>query len=189
MLNFNFFSIINLFHFLWVCINSEKKLIEISTECKLFIISSNVFTIVSPSSLSVIPTVQFSSVAHLCPSLCDPMDHSTPGSPVHHQLLKSTQTHFHWVRDAIQPSHPLSSPSSLAFNISQHQCLLERISSCIKWPKYWSFSFSISLSNEYSGLISFRIDWLDFLAVQGTLKSLLQHHSSKYQFFGTQLSL
>ena len=96
----------NLFHFLWVCINSEKKLIEISTECKLFIISSNIFTIVSPSSLSVIPTVQFSSVAQSCPTLCssvaqscptlcDPMECSMPGFPVHHQLLEFTQTHVH----------------------------------------------------------------------------------------------
>ena len=99
-----------------------------------------------------------------------------PGFPVHHQLLELTQTYVHQVGDAIQPSHPLSSPS-LAFNLirvfSKESVL------CIRWPKYWSFSFSISPSNEYSGLISFRIDWFDLLAVQGTLKSLLQHHSSK----------
>ena len=84
-----------------------------------------------------------------------------------------------WVGDAIQPSQPLSSPSPPAFNLSQHQGLFKWVSSSIRWPNYWSFSFNISPSNEYSGLISFRMDWLDLLAVQGTLKSLLQHHSSK----------
>ena len=90
---------------------------------------------------------------------------STPGFPVHHQLLELTQTHVHWVGDAIQPSHPLSSPSPPAFNLSQHQGLSQRASSSHQWPKYWSFSFSISPSNEYSWLISFRMDWLDLLAV------------------------
>ena len=104
------------------------------------------------------------------------MDCSTPGFPVHHQLPKLAQTHVQWVGDAIQPSHPLSFPSLPAFNLSQHQCLFQWVLH-IRWPKYWSFSFSISPSNEYSGLISFRIDLLDLLAVQGTLKSLLQHHS------------
>ena len=102
-----------------------------------------------------------------------------PGFPVHHQLLEFTQTHVHWVSDAIQPSHPLSSPSPPAFNLPQHQGLLNESALCIRWPKYWSFSFNISPSNEHSGLISFGMDWLDLLAVQGTLKSLLQHHSSK----------
>ena len=107
------------------------------------------------------------------------MDCSTPGSPVHHQLLELAQTHVHRVSDAIQPSHLLSSPSP-AFNLSQHQGLFSNeLVLCIMWPKYWSFSFSISPSNECSGLISFRTDWLDLLAVQGTLKSLLQHHSSE----------
>ena len=116
------------------------------------------------------------------------MDCSMPGFPVHHQLLEFTQTHIHWVGDAFQPFHPLSSPSPPTFNLSQHQGLH------IRWPKYWSFSFSISPSNEYSGLISFRMDWLDVLAVQGTLKSLLQHHSLKASilqrsaFFTVQLS-
>ena len=107
------------------------------------------------------------------------MDCSTPGRPVHHQLPEFTQTHVHWVGDAIQPFHPLSSPSP-TFNLSQHQGVFSTESAlCIRWPKYWSFSFSISPSNKYSGLISFRMDLLDLLAVQGTLKSLLQHHSSK----------
>ena len=121
-------------------------------------------------------SVQFSQS---CPTLCDPMDYSKPGFPVHHQLLELTQTHVHWVSDAIQPSCPLSSPSPPAFNLFQHQGLSNELVLHIRWPRYWSFSFRISPSNEYSGLISFRMDWLDLLAVQGTLKSLLQHHSSK----------
>ena len=121
------------------------------------------------------------------------MDYSTPGLPVHHQLLESTQTHDSQVSDAIQSSHPLSSPSPPVFNLSQHQCLSNESVLCIRWPKYWSFSFSTS-SNEYSGLISFKIDWFDLLAVQGTLKSLLQHHSANASilwhsaFFMVQLS-
>ena len=122
------------------------------------------------------------------------MDCSTPGLPVHHQLPEVTQTHVHWVSDAIQPPYPLSSPSPLAFNPSQHKGLFKKSALRIRWTKYWSFTFSISPSNEYSGLISFRMDWLELLAVQGTLKSLLQHHSSKAStlwrsaFFIVQLS-
>ena len=107
------------------------------------------------------------------------MDCSMPGFPVLHQLPELAQTHVHWVSDAIQPTHPLSHPSAPAFNPAQHQSLLQWVSSSHQVAKYWSFSFSISLSNEYSGLISFRMGWLDLLTVQGTLKSLLQHHSSK----------
>ena len=121
----------------------------------------------------------FSSVSQSCLTLRDSMDCSTPGLPVHHQLPEFTQTHVHQVGDAIQPSHPLSSPSPLAFNLSQHQGLFQESVLRITWPKYWSFSFSISPSNGYSGLISFRNEWFDLLAVQGTFKSLLQHHSSK----------
>ena len=137
---------------------------------------------------------QFSSVTQSCLTLCNPMDCSTPGFPVHHQRLEFTQTHVHWVRDAIQPSHPLLSPSPPAFSLSQHQGLFQWVSSSHQWPKYWSFSFSIIPSSEHPGLISFRMDWLDLLAVQGTLKSLLQHHSSKASilqhsaFFIVQLS-
>ena len=122
------------------------------------------------------------------------MNHSTPGLPVHHQLLEFTQTHIHRVRDAIQPSHPLSSPSPPAPNPSQHQSLFQWVNSSHEVAKYWSFSFSIIPSKEIPGLISFRMDWLDLLAVQGTLKSLLQHHSSKVSilrcsaFFTVQLS-
>ena len=108
------------------------------------------------------------------------MDCSTPGFPAHHQLPEFTQTHVHWAGDAIQPSHPLSSPSPPPSIFPRIRVFLNESVLCIKWPKYWSFSFSISPSNEYSGLISFRMDWLDLLAVQGTLKGLLQHHSSKY---------
>ena len=115
-----------------------------------------------------------------CPILFDPMDCSTPGFLVLHYPLEFAQAHVHWVGDAIQPSHPLLSTSPPAFNLSQHQGFFPNESVLrIRWPKYWSFSFSTSPSNEYSGLISSRIDWLDLLAVQGTLKSLLQHHSSK----------
>ena len=115
---------------------------------------------------------QFSSVAQLCLTLCDPMDHSTPGLPVHHQLPEFTQTHVHRVSDATQPSHPLPSifPSISVFS---NESALR-----IRWPKYWSFNFNISPSNEHPGLISFRTDWLDLLAVQGTLKRLLRHHGS-----------
>ena len=122
---------------------------------------------------------QFSSVAQSSPILCNPVDCSTPGLPVHHQLLGLTQTHVHRIGDAIQPSCPLSSPSPPAFNLSQHQRLFIESVLSIRWPKDWSLSFNISPSNEYSGLISFRMDWLDLFAFQGTLKSLLQHHSSK----------
>ena len=139
-------------------------------------------------------SVQFSSVDQSCPTLCDPMNRSTPGLPVHHQLPEFTQTHVHRVSDAIQPSHPLSSPSSPAPNPSQHQVFSNESALHVRWPKYWSFTFSIIPSKEIPGLISFRMDWLDLLAVQGTLKSLLQHHSSKASvlrrsaFFTVQLS-
>ena len=125
------------------------------------------------------PSVQFSSVAQTCPTLCNPMNLSTPGLPVHHQLPEFTQLKF---IESVMPSsllilcHPLlllpPIPPSIRF-FSNESAL------CIRWPKYWSFSFSISSSNEHPGLISFRMDWLDLLAVQGTLKSLPQHHSSK----------
>ena len=135
---------------------------------------------------------QFSSVTQLCLTLCDPMDYSTTGFPVHHQLLELAQIHVHQVSDAIQPSHPLSSPSHAAFNVSQYWSLFRGVSSLHQVAKV--LEFSISPSNEYSGLISFRMDWLDLLGVQGTLKSLLQHHSSKASilwrsaFFIVQLS-
>ena len=133
-----------------------------------------------------IRSVQFSSVTQSCPILCNPMDCSTPGFPVYHQLPELGQTHVHHVSDTIQPSHPLSSPSSPAFSLSQHQDLS---------VKNTSGGQSIRVSaSAYSGLISFRVDWLDLLAVQGTLKNLLPHHNSKASilwcsaFFIVQLS-
>ena len=127
-------------------------------------------------------SVQFSSVAQSCLTLYNPMDCSLPGLPVHHQLPGFTQTHVHRVGDAIQPSHPLPSPSPPAFNFPSIRVFSNESVLHIRWPKYWSFSVSICPPNEYLGLISFRMDWLDLLAVQGTLKSLLQHHSSKASF-------
>ena len=138
--------------------------------------------------------IQFSSAAQSCLTLSDPMNCSTPCLLVQHQLPEFTQTHVHCVGDDIQPSHPLSSPSPPALNFSQHQGLSNESTLRTMWPTYWSFSFNISPSNEYPGLISFRMDWLDLLAVQGTLKGLLQHHSSKASvllyssFFIAQLS-
>ena len=122
---------------------------------------------------------QLGSIAQPYTTLFDPMDCSTPGFSVHYQLLEPTQTLFYHVGDAIQPSHPLSSPSPPTLNLSQHQGLFQWVGSSHQVAKDLSFSFSISPSNEYSGLISFRIDRLDLLAVQGTLKSILQHHSSR----------
>ena len=122
------------------------------------------------------------------------MNRSTPGLPVHHHLPEFTQIHVHRVCDAIQTSHSWSSPFPPAPNPSQRQSLSNESNLRMRWPKYWSFSFSIIPSKEIPGLISFRKDWLDLLAVQGTLKSLLQHHSSKASilwrsaFFTVQLS-
>ena len=135
-----------------------------------------------------------SSVTQSCPTLHHPMDCSTPGFAVHHQLLELAQTHVHRVSDAIQPSYPLSSllfPPSIfpSIRVFSSESVLH-----VRWPKNWSFSFNISPSSEYSGLISFRMDWLDLLEAQGTLKSLLQHHSSETSilwhsaFFVVQLS-
>ena len=138
--------------------------------------------------------VQFSSITQSCSTLCNPMNHNTPGLPAHHQLLEFTQTHVYRVSDAIQPSHPMSSPSPPAPNPSQLRIFSNESTLHMMWPKYWSFSFSISPSNEHPGLVSYRMDWLDLFAVQGTLKSLLQHHSSKTSilrcsaFFIVQLS-
>ena len=121
------------------------------------------------------------------------MNRSMPDLPVRHQLPEVTQTYVHRVGDAIQSSHLLSSPS-LVFNLPSIRVFSNESVLHIRWPKYWSFSFNISPSSEHPGLISFRMDWLDLLAVQGTLKSLLQHHSSKVSilwcsaFFIVQLS-
>ena len=109
---------------------------------------------------------QIRSVAQSCLTLCDPMNHSTPGLPVHHQLPEFTQTHVHLVSDAIQPSHPLSSPFLLPPISPSVRVFSNESTLHMRWPKYWSFSFSISPSKEHPGLISFRMDWLDLLAVQ-----------------------
>ena len=127
----------------------------------------------------VVQSVQFSSVAQSCPALCDPMNCSTPGLPVHHQLQEFTQTHVNW---SVMPSSHLIlccsllllSPIPPSIRVFFNESTLR-----MRWPKYWSFSFSIIPSKEIPGLISFRMDWLDLFAVQGTLKSLLQHYSSK----------
>ena len=122
------------------------------------------------------------------------MNYSTPDFPFLHYLLEFAQTRVHCVSYAIQPSHPLSSPFPPSFNLSQHQGLFSESVLPIKWPKYWSFRFSISPSSDYSGLIFFRIDWFDLLAAHGTFKSLIQHHNSKASilqrsaFFMIQLS-
>ena len=131
--------------------------------------------------------VLFSSVAQSCPTLCNPMDCSTPALPVHGQLPEFTQTYVHWVSDAIQPSHPLSSPSPPAFNLSQHQGLFQWVSSFIRWPKYHSFSFSICPSNEIQ-------DWFPS-GLTGYISLQFKGHSrvfstvQKHQLFKAQLAL
>ena len=133
--------------------------------------------------------VQFSSVAQSCRTLCGPTNHSTPGLAVHHQLPEFTQTHVHRVSDAVQPSHLccpllLLPPIPPSIRVFSNESALR-----MRWPKQWSFSFSIIPSKEHPGLICFRMDWLDLLAVPGTLKSLRQHHSSKASILWCQLSL
>ena len=133
--------------------------------------------------------VQFSWVVQLCLTLCNPMDCSMPGFPVHHQLPELTQTHVHWVGDAIQPSHPchLLLPSNFPrFRVFSNESILH-----IRCPKYWSFRFSISPSSEYSGLVSFRLKCFDVLAVQEGEESRVFSNTpiQKHQFFDTKLSL
>ena len=137
----------------------------------------DIFTISSVQFSSV----QSSSVAQSSTTLCDPMNRSMLGLPVHQQLPESTQTDIHRVGDAIQP--PLLPPIPPSIRVFSNESTL-----CMRWPKNWSFRVSIILSKEHPGLISFRMDCLDLLAVQGTLESLLQHHSSKASIFGAQLS-
>ena len=145
------------------------------------------FTVLNTSTNTERILCQFSSVAQSCLTLCDPMNRSMPGPSVHHQLLEFTQTHVHWVGDAIQPfilCRPLLllPPIPPSIRVFSNESTL-----FMRWPKYWSFSFSIIPSKEIPGLISFRMDWLDLLAVQGTLKSLLTT-VQKHQFLGTQSS-
>ena len=125
------------------------------------------------------------SVTKSYPTLCYPMECSSPGCPLLYCLQQIAQIHVHWVDDATQPFHPLLPASLSALNLYQHQGLFQWVEAVeLRWPKYWSFSFSISPSNEYSGRISFRIDWFHLLTVQGTLKSLLQHCSLKASILG-----
>jgi len=152
-----------------ICISSlEKCLIN-----SFGILKIRLFLMLSGMDYLYISSL--SSVTQSCPTLCDPMDSSTPGLPVHHQLLEFTQTHVHWVNDAIL-CHPLLLLPSVfpSIRVFSSESVLP-----IRWPKYWSFSFNISPSNEHPGLISFRMDWLDLLAVQGTLKSLFPYNSWK----------
>ena len=136
----------------------------------------------------MLSSVQFGSVTQSCLTLCDPMNHSTPGLPVYYQLPEFTQTHVHRVGDAIQPSHSLSRllflppipPSIWVFSNASTLCM--------RWPKYWGFSFNISPFNEYPGLVSFRMDWLDLLAVHRLSRVFSNTTVRKHQFFGTQLS-
>ena len=144
--------------------------------------------------LFILPHSCCCSVTKLSPPLCDLTDCSTPGFPVLHYLPELVQTHVHWVNNAIQLSHSLSPPSP-AFNpIPSIRAFSNESALRIRWTKYWSFSFSMSPSSEHSGLISFRIDWFDLLALQETLRGLLQHHNSKASnlwqsaFFMVQLS-
>ena len=120
----------------------------------------------------------FCSIDKLCPTLWNPVDCSTPGFPVLHRLLELAQNHVYWVVGDIQPSHPLSLLILSRIRVFSNESAL-----CIRWPKNWNFSFTVSPSSEYSGLISFRIDCIDLLAVQRTLKSLLQHHNSEVSIF------
>ena len=144
--------------------------------------------------LTSTPINQFSSVPQLCPTLSDPMNCNTPDFTALHQLLEVAQTHAHWVGDTSKPSHPLSTTSPLAFNLSQHQGLFQWVSSSHQVAKVLEFQLQHQSFQWIFRTISFRIDWLDLLAVQGTLKSLLQHHSSKASihqcsdFFMVQIS-
>ena len=144
--------------------------------------------LVIPSCIHVFSSVHFSSVAQSCPTLCDPMNLSMPGLAVHHQLPEFTQTHVHRVGDVIQPSHPLSSPSPPAPIPPSIRVFSNESTLCIRWPKYWSFSFSISPSKEHPGLISFRMDWLNLRATKELSRVFFKTTVQKHQFFGAQLS-
>ena len=153
-----------------------------------------IFTLIFLLWFTIFCSFQFSSVTQSYPTVCDPLACSTPAYPVHHQLPELTQTQIYWVSDATQPSLPLCPLLLLPSIFPSIRVFSNDSVLCIRWPKNWSFSFSISPSNEYSELISFRMNWLDLLAVQRTLKSLPQHHSSKASilrrsaFFTVQLS-
>ena len=137
---------------------------------------------------TLLGSIQFSSVSQSCPTLCDPMNCSMPDLHVHHQLPEFTQTHVHQVSDAIQPSDLLLPPSPPAPNPSQHHSFSNDLSLHMRWPKYWSFSFSIIPYKEIPGLISFRMDWLDPLQSKGLSTVFSNTTVQKHQFFSTQLS-
>ena len=157
-------------------LDSILKSRDITFPTNVHLVKATVFPVVMYGCESCTIKKAAAKSLQSCPTLYDPINCSTPGFPVHHQLPELAQTHVHRVGDAIQSSHPLSSPYLLpippSIRVFSNESTLR-----MRWPKYWSFS--ISPSNEYSGLISFRIDWFELFAVQGTLKSLLQHHSSK----------
>ena len=157
---------------------TDVFLLMFSLSVHCFVIRWHIWSLLSYIYIyvSVSQSVQSSSLVLL---IVTPWTAARPGLPVHYQLLEFIQTHIHWVSDVIQSSHPLSSPSPPTFNLPSIRIFSNESVLPIRWPKYWSISFSISPSNEHPGLISFRMDWLDLLPVQGTLKSLLQHHSSK----------
>ena len=166
----------------WVAMPFSSGSLQPRDRTQVLCIAGRFFTIWATRKALKYITVQFSR--SVVSDSWRPVKYSTPGLPVHCQLTEFTQTHVHCVGDTIQPSHPSCCPLHLLPSIfpsikvfSNESVLL------IRWPKYWSFSFSISPANEWLGLISFRMDWLDLLAVQGTLKSLLQHHSSKVSIF------
>ena len=168
--------------YFYSCVYENKNILkEIHFKFQFFRLSFDSISITYISSVS--------SVAQACPTPCDPMNRSTPGLPAHHHLPEFTQTHVHQVSDAISHlilGRPLLllTPIPPSIRVFSNESTLH-----MRWPKYSSFSFSIIPSKEIPGMISFRMDWLDLLAVQGTLKSPLQHHGSKHQFFGAQLSL
>ena len=176
----NHFTFLPFFFFGMVLLTASCIIVQTSVRSysgTLFTRSNHLNLFITSTTYSSPPLHihQFSSVVQSCLTLCNPMDYSTPGFPVHHQLLELAQTHVHQVSDVSNHlilCHPLLLLPSLfpSIRVFSNESAL-----CIRWPKYWSFGFSVSSSNEYSGLISFRIGWLD-LAVQGTLKSLLQHH-------------
>ena len=170
----------------WVAISSSRGSSRSQQQFSdVYIIQIEVVTDKKKLSLLLFKncsSVQFSS-AQSCLTLCDPMNRSMPGFPVHHQLPEFTQTHIHRVSDAIQPSHPLSSPSPLAPNPSQHQSLFQWVNSLNEVAKVLEFQLQHHSFQRTSRLISFRMDWLDLLAVQGTLKNLLQHHFSESLIF------
>ena len=190
--NFSFFSLLNVCLFLsWIEVGFHVTGLDFLLVGKMMSLLFNTlsrFVIAFLKGVSITSfnsvfesgywNLHFSSVAQLCLILWDPMDCSTPGLPVHHQLPEFTQTHVHWVSDAVQPSHPLSSPSSLAFSLSQHQGLFQWVSSLHQVARVLEFEL-YHQSFQWIFRTDFLYDGLDLLAVQGTLRSLLQHHSSK----------